>query len=273
MFTQRSNRKANASRRRRNSFALVLTLFGLAPLFAFALSTDKQQNMLINSDYSKIVQNTNNNAPGVTYLTGNVTMDQGTTKARGDEATLYQHPGDSKDAQGKDNSGDIQRVIVIGKKKQAHLEQQQDAGGLFTANSDKIDYNADTSVAVLTGNVVVVQPGRGQFKGAYMVYNTNTGEMESGDKSNAGQRVSMVIEPKNKPPADGAKPAAATTPTATPADAAKPATSATKKKKHGAKTNATTPAATTPSTTPATPPTATPPTTGSGEPTPSGTPR
>jgi lipopolysaccharide export system protein LptA len=198
-----------------NSAALIAMLAaGLVPLAAHALTSDKQQNMLINADYSKIVQNKDNNAPGVTYLTGNVTMDQGTTKARGDEATLYQHPGDAKDAQGRDISGDIARVIMIGKKKQAHLEQQQDAGGLFTAVSDKIDYNADTSIAVLTGNVVVVQPGRGQFKGATMTYNTNTGEMESGDRESSGQRVQMVIEPKNKTPA-AAKP-----------DAAKPATEA-----------------------------------------------
>lgn len=211
MCTQRSNRKANAMPRLRNSIALACVV-GIAPLAAHALSSDKQQSMLINADYSKIVQNKDNNAPGVTYLSGNVTMDQGTTKARGDEATIYQHAGDAKDAQGRDISGDIQRVVLVGKKKQAHLEQQQDSGGLFTANSDKIDYDADTSVAVLTGNVVVVQPGRGQFKGATMTYNTNTGEMESGDKTSSGQRVQMVIEPKNKAPA-AAKP-----------DAAKPAT-------------------------------------------------
>lgn len=193
----------------RNSAALVALLAaGLAPIAAHALTSDKQQNMLINSDHAKIIQNKDNNAPGVTYLDGNVTMDQGTTKARGDEATIYQHPGDAKDAQGRDISGDIARVVMIGKKKQAHLEQQQDAGGLFTATSDKIDYNADTSIAVLTGNVVVVQPGRGQFKGATMTYNTNTGEMESGDKESSGQRVTMVIEPKNKAPAT-AKPAEA----------------------------------------------------------------
>ncbi|HEV7490843.1 MAG TPA: lipopolysaccharide transport periplasmic protein LptA [Rhodanobacteraceae bacterium] len=180
------------------TLALGAAVLAAAPLAAFALSTDKQQNMLINSDYAKIVQNKDSNSPGVTYLNGSVTMDQGTTKARGDEATVYQHPGDAKDAQGKDISGDIQRVVLIGKKTQAHMEQQQDAGGLMTANSDKIDYNADTTVAVLTGNVVVVQPGRGTFKGAYMTYNTNTGEMESGDKASAGQRVQMVIEPKNK---------------------------------------------------------------------------
>ena len=215
MCTQRSNRRASATRSGSSSVAVAIA-FVLLPLAAEALTSDKQQNMLINSDHAKIVQNKDNNQPGVTYLTGNVTMDQGTTKARGDEATIYQHAADAKDAQGRDISGDVQRVIMIGKKKQAHLEQQQDSGGLFTASSDKIDYNADTSVAVLTGNVVVVQPGRGQFKGAYMTYNTNTGEMESGDKSGSGQRVQMVIEPKNKAPA-GAKPDAAK-------DSAKPGT-------------------------------------------------
>jgi len=212
MCTQRSNRKTSATRSGSNSAALAALALMLAPLAAEALTSDKQQNMLINSDHAKIVQNKDNNQPGVTYLTGNVTMDQGTTKARGDEATIYQHAADAKDAQGRDISGDVQRVVMLGKKKQAHLEQQQDAGGLMTAESDKIDYNADTSIAVLTGNVVVNQPGRGQFKGAYMTYNTNTGEMESGDKTSDSQRVQMVIVPKNKPPADTTAPKPATPP-------------------------------------------------------------
>ena len=212
MCTQRSNRRTSATRSGSSSAAIFSAAFVLAPLAAHALTSDKQQNMLINSDHAKIVQNKDNNQPGVTYLTGNVTMDQGTTKTRGDEATIYQHAADAKDAQGRDISGDVQRVIMIGKKKQAHLEQQQDAGGLMTAESDKIDYNADTSIAVLTGNVVVNQPGRGQFKGAYMTYNTNTGEMESGDKTSDSQRVQMVIVPKNKAPADGAAPKPATPP-------------------------------------------------------------
>jgi len=215
MCTQRSNRRTSATRSGSSNAAMLSAALVLAPLAAHALTSDKQQNMLINSDHAKIVQNKENNQPGVTYLDGNVTMDQGTTKARGDEATIYQHAADAKDAQGKDISGDVQRVIMIGKKKQAHLEQQQDAGGLMTAESDKIDYNADTSIAVLTGNVVVNQPGRGQFKGAYMTYNTNTGEMESGDKTSDSQRVQMVIVPKNKAPADGAVPKPAT-PTAKP---------------------------------------------------------
>ena len=68
------------------------------PLAAQALSSDRQQSMLINSDHAKIVQNKDNNQPGVTYLSGDVTMDQGTTRARGDEATIYQHAANAKDA-------------------------------------------------------------------------------------------------------------------------------------------------------------------------------
>jgi lipopolysaccharide export system protein LptA len=219
MCTQRSNPESAAGQnpRRNSARPALLVAIAIAPLAAHALSSDRQQNMLINSDHAKIVQNKDNNQPGVTYLSGDVTMDQGTTKARGDEATIYQHAANAKDAQGRDISGDVARVVLIGKSKPAHLEQQQDSGGLFTASSDRIDYNADTSVAVLTGNVVVVQPGRGRFKGASMTYNTNTGEMESGDASGPSQRVQMVIEPKNRAPAkpDAAKPAPEAKPDAT----------------------------------------------------------
>jgi lipopolysaccharide export system protein LptA len=205
MSTPRSNRRSVAPRRPPIRRTAAFLLLACVPLAAHALSSDRQKQMVINADYSKIVQSKDGNAPGVTYLSGNVTMDQGTTKVRADEATIYQHAANAKDAQGKDISGDVQRVVLVGKKKQAHLEQQQDSGGLMRADSDKIDYDADTSVAVLTGNVVVVQPGRGEFRGAYMTYNTNTGEMESGDKSSSGSRVHMVIEPKNKTsaPAEG----------------------------------------------------------------------
>lgn len=180
---------------------LGAALCALAPLAALALSTDRQQAMDINADYSKIVQGSET-APGTTFLRGNVQVVQGSMKAHGAEATIYQHRSNAKDAKGADISGEIQRVVLVGK--QAHIEQQQDNGtGLMTADADKIDYNNDTSVAVLTGNVTVVQQGRGTFHGEKMTYNTSTGEMESGD-STAGNRVHMVIQPKSK---TAAKPA------------------------------------------------------------------
>lgn len=201
MSIRRSNRRTAASRR----IALLTALLcALAPLAATALSTDRQQPMDIKADYSKIVQGTETTA-GTTYLRGNVQVIQGTMKAHGAEATIYQHPSNAKDAKGNDISGEVQRVVLVGK--QAHIEQQQDNGtGVMTADADKIDYNNDTSIAVLTGNVTVVQEGRGTFHGEKMTYNTNTGEMESGDDTPAN-RVHMVIQPKSKQPAkDDKKP-------------------------------------------------------------------
>jgi lipopolysaccharide export system protein LptA len=70
----------------------------------------------------------------------------------------------------------------------------------MTADALKIDYNNITGIAVLTSNVVVVQKGKSEFHGENMIYNTNTGEMESGDKTPAS-RVHMVIEAKTQTPA------------------------------------------------------------------------
>jgi lipopolysaccharide export system protein LptA len=214
---------------------------------ASALSTDRNENMNVESDYSKVQQGSDDK-PGMSFLQGNVQVVQGSMKAHGDEATIYEHASNAKDAQGNDISGGIQRVILIGKKAQAHMQQTQDNdGGLITADADKIDYNADTSVADLTGNVTVVQEGRGTFHGTHMTYNTNTGEMQSGDNTPAN-RVHMVILPKKKP--DAAAPAAkpaVTTPVKT--DPAQPVGKTKKKKTQPtpAATPATTPAPANPS--------------------------
>ncbi len=190
--------------------ALLLALAAAAP-GALALSTDRQQTMTTKSDYTKVVQ-ASANAAGSAYLRGNVQIVQGSMKAKGAEATIHQHPDGAKNAQGEDVSGSIQRIVLVGK--QAHIEQQQDNGaGLMTADADKIDFDSDTGIAVLTGSVKVVQQGRGTFNGERMTYNTNTGEMESADTV-SHTPITMTFEPKKKP---------ATKPTATeqkPADAA-----------------------------------------------------
>ncbi|MEO7431910.1 MAG: lipopolysaccharide transport periplasmic protein LptA [Dokdonella sp.] len=188
----------------------ALSLAGLARP-AHALSSDRDKTMNVKAGYSKVTQG-NDKTPGIYFLKADaatplVVITQGTMKATGSEATMYQRPTGAKGAGG---SSSIQRVVITGK--QAHLEQQQDKGGQMTANADRIDYDADTAIAVLTGNVVVVQQGSGTFNGEHMTYNTNTGEMESSDTT-SHKPVTMTFEPKAKPEkaasaADGAKPAA-----------------------------------------------------------------
>jgi lipopolysaccharide export system protein LptA len=222
---------------RRGALALACGVL-VAASAAHALSTDRNQKMFVDADYSKIQQSSDDKA-GVSNLNGNVQIVQGSMKAHGDEGTIYQHATNAKDAQGNDISGGIQRVVLVGKKAQAHMEQLQDNdGGLITADADKIDYNSDTGIADLTGNVTVVQQGRGTFHGTHMTYNTNTGEMESGDNTPAN-RVHLEMEPKKTAPT-AAKPADATP--AKPADA-KPATAKPPKKSKKATTPATPPAA------------------------------
>jgi lipopolysaccharide export system protein LptA len=186
---------------RRSDLHLAALLFGAVAVVAIAkpahaLSSDREKTMNVKAGYSKVTQGSDK-TPGVYFLKGDtatplVVITQGSMKATGAEATLHQRPTGSK---GTDGASSIQRVVLTGK--QAHIEQQQDKGGLMTANADKIDYDADTSIAVLTGNVVVVQQGSGTFNGEHMTYNTNTGEMESSDAT-SHKPVTMTFEPKTK---------------------------------------------------------------------------
>jgi lipopolysaccharide export system protein LptA len=179
--------------------ALLLTAFLAAPL-VHALGNDRDKPMDVTADYSKINQG-KDKQPGTTYLRGNVRVVQGSMKANAAEATIHQKA-----------NGDVQRIVMTGK--QAHVEQRQDGGGLMTADADQIDFDNDTSVAVLTGNVTVVQAGRGEFHGEKMTYNTNTGEMESGDVG-GGSRTHIIMQPTRAKPAgegkakDDAQPAGA----------------------------------------------------------------
>lgn len=194
------NPNPRAVRPRIDTVALVLAALLAAPC-ALARTGDRDQAMDIRADHSKTTQGSAK-AAGVTILTGNVRMIRGTMKANAAQATLHQHPDGAKDAQGNDISNEIQRVILTGKP--AHLEEIGNDGDLVISNADNIDYNADTSVAVLDGNVSVVRQGRSEFHGEHMVYNTETGEMESGNL-NGSAPVHIVIQPKAKP---AAKPAA-----------------------------------------------------------------
>ena len=166
---------------------------------AFALSSDRDQPLLIDADHQKSTegQTKSTTDPNITHLDGNVAMTQGSMKAHGDHATVYQNQKGVLDANG--NGGSLVRIVLTGKP--AHMEQVHDGDcGLMTADAESIDYHNDTGIAILTRSVHVVQKGKGEFHGEYMIYNRNTGEMESGDNTPTS-RVHMVMEPKNQQPA------------------------------------------------------------------------
>jgi len=171
---------------------------------AFALSTDHDQPMDVNANYMRTDQNkTTNPDVSTTFLKGDVRITQGSIKTHSDEATIYQDntnkAAKSSDAAADTNNSKIKRVLMTGHP--AHMEQLHDDDcSLMTADAETIDYHTDTDVADLKGHVNVIQKGKGEFHGEYMIYNTKTGEMQSGDNS-PQSRVVMRIEPKNAEPA------------------------------------------------------------------------
>jgi len=176
-----------------------ITACGTAALLlanhASALKSDKDQPANADANYSKSVQSRTGaaNDPDVFDLDGNVVITRGSIRMTAAHATIQQIPSGAKDP----NAGKMSRVILTGK--QAHLQQVHDGDcGLMTANADRIDYNPLTNLAELTGGVVVVQQGRGEFHGEHMIYNTDTGDMESGNKAEPSGRVHLVMEAKTQ---------------------------------------------------------------------------
>lgn len=168
----------------RNSRLAGFLLLALA-LPAHALSTDREQPLDVRAQYNKSTFGTQN----VTLFQGNVRMVQGSLKATGDEARIWEIDTGDADTTAR-------RLVLTGKP--AQLEQLMDNdGGKLTARALTIDYRSDTGLAELTGDVVVVQEGRSEFRGPHMTYNTNTGAMEGGSQA-PGSEVHMTFKPKPK---------------------------------------------------------------------------
>jgi len=204
-----------------NPSCLLPLMFGLALAIlapaVMALSTDNDQPMDVSANSSKSVASRSGTAadPDITDLDGNVVITRGSIKITAAHARIYQIPSGAKDP----NAGKFSHMLLTGK--QAHMQQLHDGDcGLMSADANTIDYKPLSHLAELTGNVKVVQPGRGESHSEHLIYNTETGDMESGDSS-PNSRVHMVME------AAGAKPAQRTDncgfPGAPKAKAAKPA--------------------------------------------------
>ena len=180
---------------------LVTAVLALSAVLAApparALTSDNDQPMDITANNSKSVSSKSGaaNDPDITDLDGNVIITRGSIKIHADHARIYRVPSGSKDA----NAGKFSHMVLTGK--QAHMQQLHDDDcSQMTADANTIDYKPLTNLAELTGNVKVVQGGRGESHSEHMIYNTATGEMEAGDNS-PGSRVHMVMEPSSAKPA------------------------------------------------------------------------
>ncbi|MEQ1514344.1 MAG: lipopolysaccharide transport periplasmic protein LptA [Lysobacteraceae bacterium] len=153
---------------------LAAAAFAAAP--ALARESDRNQPMEIGSNHAEgTLEDT-----GITVLTGNVVITQGTLDIRAARADIHR------------SGGEVSRAVLSGS--QAMLKQQMDDGSLMTAKADRIDYNMTSDVIVLTGNYTVTTP-RGSTSGQRLTYDLKNGRVESGGE--AGGRVKMTIQPKS----------------------------------------------------------------------------
>jgi lipopolysaccharide export system protein LptA len=174
----------------------AIGLLALLPTLAVAKKSDRQQPMSYVAKYTEAF-----NAPNtVSTLKGKVKITQGTLLLTGDMAKIH-----------LDADTQIARVVVTGNP--AHVQQLDENNNLMTGDAATIDYDNIHGIAVLTGNAVVKQHGRGEFHGDKLTYNTDT-SMVTG-QANGDGLVHGTFLPKPRP-AEASKPAtAASTPTAT----------------------------------------------------------
>lgn len=181
MYTARSNPAATRESIR-GVLVLPLLLTALIAAPVMAAQADRDQKISVSADHFESSQQT-----GLTTLTGNVLIVQGTLKASAGKGVAH-----------ADASGNTERIVLSGAP--AHLEQRMDDGSLMQAHANTIDYLVNGDTVTLTGNAHVNQPGQGSFDGARLVYNPTTGAI-SGSGGDQG-RVHLTLEPRKNASAD-----------------------------------------------------------------------
>ena len=153
---------------------VVLALLML-PLAALARTSDRNQPMNIDSATNDCNLTDDD---GKCRFTGNVVITQGSLEVRADSADVFR------------KAGEVDRIVLTGRP--ATMKQTMDDGAPMNAKADNIEYRVREDTIILTGNYTVDSP-KGSNAGQRMVYNTKTGNMQSGGD---GTRVRTVIQPK-----------------------------------------------------------------------------
>ena len=162
---------------------LVVFVTGAFSVLALASSDDMQQPIHIEADRADIDE-----AKGVMTYTGNVQLRQGGIEMTADTVVVY-----SKD-------GELQRIAAQGTpvhylQKPLQDAQQKEVRGV----SQRMEYSASSKLVLLLGKAELWQDGN-RFSGNRIQYDPQTERVvaNAGSGADAGQRVSVTIQPKKK---------------------------------------------------------------------------
>lgn len=158
-------------------FALILQA---APLQSLALSSDRDQPMLIEADQAEL-----DDAKGISIYRGNVKVTQGTLVLTGDVMTVHM------------NSGDIEKVVIDGKP--ATYRQRPDGKDKdVNAKSLRMEYFTSPERIVLTKKAEV-QQGGDVLRSERIVYDVEKDHVNAGTgKPGKDDRVHITIQPRSK---------------------------------------------------------------------------
>ncbi|MFV0575195.1 MAG: lipopolysaccharide transport periplasmic protein LptA [Vibrio sp.] len=154
---------------------LSLLLCMLIPAASWALTSDKEQPIYIDSDQQDLDMNTNK-----VIFTGNVKLTQGSILVTADKIIAFR---DGK-------TGKLTEIQGYGKP--THFQQKTDDGKLMKGQGNKAVYTVSTDLLVLTDDAEVHQDGS-NVKGKVITYHMGTQKLTADGGS--GKRVSTVILP------------------------------------------------------------------------------
>ncbi|MFS1537428.1 MAG: lipopolysaccharide ABC transporter substrate-binding protein LptA [Candidatus Phlomobacter fragariae] len=154
--------------------ALTSSIFILS-LPALALKSDSQQPIQINSIKQSLDLEKN-----ITTFTENVVIKQGSIDVRADKVVVARPNGDAK------------KMVVEAYGTPATFYQLQDDGKPIKGHSDKIRYEMEKELVILTGNAYLEQLDS-NIKGEKITYLVPTQQIEA--FSDKGKRVTTILLP------------------------------------------------------------------------------
>ncbi|GJM10808.1 MAG: hypothetical protein DHS20C11_30840 [Lysobacteraceae bacterium] len=141
------------------TLVLIALLFSAGKLTA--LQSDRQQPLDATADHF------DDNGEGVTVLSGNVEITQGSLLIRANRATVF-----------RENSA-IGRVLIVGEPATVHQDLDGSQGPM-DATAATIDYDLANNQLTMRGDVQVTQM-RGQYSGQVMRYDLVSGKIDGGE--------------------------------------------------------------------------------------------
>jgi lipopolysaccharide export system protein LptA len=161
-----------------NKYGCAL-LLGLCSMTAFALETDKDQPINIDSNTA-----TYDDATSTSIYTGNVISIQGSLRVESDKLVVY-----FKD-------GDAEKLVFTGKR--AKFRQTPKAGDDdITGEALTGEYYPKKNLLVLIDEATVWQ-GNGTYSSKLIEYDSRSSVVKAGETASDSKRVHVTLQPKDK---------------------------------------------------------------------------